>query len=76
MDKKDFESLLNKYPDCVSDGKKLSAFLKDLYPDVPKAILNTLTIMADDGIISEIKMSPESSSLVSARLQQKLEDDY
>ena len=76
MDRKDFESLLNKYPDCVSDGKKLSAFLKDLYPDVPKAILNTLTIMADDGIISEIKMSPESSSLVSARLQKKLEDDY
>ena len=76
MDRKDFESLLNKYPDCVSDGKKLKAFLKDLYPDVPKAILNTLTIMADDGIISEIKMSPESSSLVSARLQKKLEDDY
>ena len=76
MDKKDFESLLNKYPDCVSDGKKLGAFLKDLYPDVPKAILNTLTIMADDGIISEIKMSSESSSLVSARLQKKLEDDY
>ena len=45
MDKKDFESLLNKYPDCVSDGKKLKAFLKDLYPDVPKAIVNTLTIM-------------------------------
>ena len=76
MDKKDFESLLNKYPDCVSDGKKLRAFLKDLYPDVPKAIINTLTIMADDGIISEMKTSPESSSLVSARLQKKLEDDY
>ena len=76
MDKKDFESLLKKYPDCVSDGKKLKAFLKDLFPDVPKAIVNTLTIMADDGIISEMKMSPESSSLVSARLQKKLEDDY
>ena len=76
MDKKDFESLLNKYPDCVSDGKKLRAFLKDLYPDVPKAIINTLTIMADDGIISEMKTSPESSSLVSVRLQKKLEDDY
>lgn len=76
MDKKDFESLLNKYPDCVSDGKKLSAFLKDLYPDVPKAIVNTLTIMADDGIIAEIQMSAESSTLVAARLQKKLEDDY
>ena len=76
MDRKDFESLLNKYPDCVSDGKKLRSFLKDLYPDVPKAIINTLTIMADDGIISEMKTSPESSSLVSARLQKKLEDDY
>ena len=76
MDKKDFESLLNNYPDCVSDGKKLKAFLKDLFPDVPKAIVNTLTIMADDGIISEMQMSTASSSLVSARLQKKLEDDY
>ena len=76
MDRKDFESLLNNYPDCVSDGKKLKAFLKDLYPDVPKAIVNTLTIMADDGIISEMQMSTASSSLVSARLQKKLEDDY
>ena len=50
--------------------------MKDLYPDVPKAIINTLTIMADDGIISEMKTSPESSSLVSVRLQKKLEDDY
>lgn len=72
MDRKDFESLLNKYPDCVSDGKKLKAFLKDLYPDVPKAIVNTLTIMADDGIISEMQMSIASSSLVSARLQKNL----
>ena len=75
MDKKDFESLLNKYPDCVSDGKKLKAFLKDLYPDVPKAIVNTLTIMADDGIISEMQKAGQTP-LVSARLQKKLEDDY
>ena len=75
MDKKDFESLLNKYPDCVSDGKKLKAFLTDLYPDVPKAIVNTLTIMANDGIISEMQKAGQSP-LVSARLQKKLEDDY
>ncbi len=75
MDKKDFESLLKKYPDCVSDGKKLKAFLKDLFPDVPKAIVNTLTIMADDGIISEMQKAGQTP-LVSARLQKKLEDDY
>ena len=75
MDKKDFESLLNKYPDCVSNGKKLKAFLTDLYPDVPKAIVNTLTIMADDGIISEMQKAGQTP-LVSARLQKKLEDDY
>ena len=75
MDKKDFESLLNKYPDCASDGKKLKAFLKDLFPDVPKAIVNTLTIMADDGIISEMQKAGQTP-LVSARLQKKLEDDY
>ena len=75
MDKKDFESLLNKYPDCASDGKKLKAFLTDLYPDVPKAIVNTLTIMANDGIISEMQKAGQTP-LVSARLQKKLEDDY
>ena len=75
MDKKNFESLLKKYPDCVSDGKKLKAFLTDLYPDVPKAIVNTLTIMADDGIISEMQKAGQTQ-LVSARLQKKLEDDY
>ncbi len=75
MDKKDFESLLKKYPDCISDGKKLKAFLKDLFPDVPKAIVNTLTIMADGGIISEMQKAGQTP-LVSARLQKKLEDDY
>lgn len=75
MDRKDFEALLNNYPDCVSDGKKLKAFLKDLYPDVPKAIVSTLTIMADDGIIAEIQKVGQTP-LVSARLQKKLEDDY
>ena len=75
MDRKDFEALLNKYPDCVSDGKKLKAYIKDLYPDVPKAIVNTLTIMADDGIISEMQKAGQTP-LVSARLQKKLEDDY
>lgn len=75
MDKKDFESLLKKYPDCVSDGKKLKAFLKDLFPDVPKAILNTLMIMANDGVIFQIQSS-EVSILDLTRLKKNLEDDY
>mgnify|MGYP004512993869 FL=1 len=76
MDKINFKQLLQEYPECVSNGAKIKAFLKDLYPDVPKAIVNTLTIMANDGIISEMQMSAESSTLVAARLQKKLEDDY
>ena len=76
MDKINFKQLLQEHPECVSNGAKIKAFLKDLYPDVPKAIVNTLTIMADDGIISEMQMSAESSTLVAARLQKKLEDDY
>ena len=76
MDKINFKQLLQEHPECVSNGAKIKAFLKDLYPDVPKAIVNTLTIMANDGIISEMQMSAESSTLVAARLQKKLEDDY
>ena len=55
MDKINFKQLLQEHPECVSNGAKIKAFLKDLYPDVPKAIVNTLTIMADDGIISEMQ---------------------
>lgn len=69
MDKINFKQLLQEHPECVSNGAKIKAFLKDLYPDVPKAIVNTLTIMANDGIISEMQMSAESSTLVAARLQ-------
>ena len=76
MDKTNFKQLLQEHPECVSNGAKIKAFLKDLYPDVPKAIVNTLTIMANDGIISEMQMSAESSTLVAARLQKKLKDDY
>ena len=75
MDKKDFESLLNKYPDCVSDGKKLKSYIKDLYPDTPKAIMNTLMTMADDGIISEMQKNGQSALLLS-RLKKTLIDDY
>ena len=75
MDKKDFESLLNKYPDCVSDGKKLKSYIKDLYPDTPKAIMNTLMTMADDGIISKMQKNGQSALLLS-RLKKTLIDDY
>ncbi|MDY3108855.1 MAG: leucine-rich repeat protein [Lachnospiraceae bacterium] len=75
MDKINFKQLLQEHPECVSNGAKIKAFLKDLYPDVPKAIVNTLTIMAGDGIISEMQKAGQPP-LVSARLQKKLEDDY
>ena len=75
MDKINFKQLLQEHPECVSNGAKIKAFLKDLYPDVPKAIVNTLTIMANDGIISEMQKAGQTP-LVSARLQKKLEDDY
>lgn len=75
MDRKDFELLLNKYPDCVSNGKKLKSYIKDLYPDTPKAIMNTLMTMADDGIISQMQKNGQSAVLLS-RLKKTLVDDY
>lgn len=75
MDRKDFESLLNKYPDCVSDGKKLKSYIKDLYPDTPKAIMNTLMTMADDGIISQMQKNGQSL-LILTQFKKNLVDDY
>lgn len=75
MDRKDFESLLKKYPDCISDGKKLKSYIRDLYPDTPKAIMNTLMTMADDGIISQMQKNGQSTLLLT-QFKKNLVDDY
>lgn len=70
------QQILNKYPDCITLGARLKAILLDIYPDISKAIANTLAIMANSNIVKEITASEKISELDRARYKKKLDEDY
>ena len=69
------KNIIEQFPDCVTNGAKLKAILLDTYPEISKAIVNTLVIMANSGIAKEIQDSANITELNKSRWQQKLEDE-
>lgn len=76
MDEINLKQIITNFPDCVTNGAKLKAILLDTYPEISKAIVNTLVIMANSGIAKEIQDSENITELDKSRWQKKLEDDY
>lgn len=72
----DVIEILTKYPDCKTNGGKFRAILMDLYPNASKAIVNTLVLMSDCGIVEEIFSAKQIDSFYESRWKKKLEDDY
>ena len=70
------KQIIEQFPDCITNGAKLKAILLDLYPEISKAIVNTLVIMANSGVAKEIQDSENITELDKSRWQKKLEDDY
>lgn len=70
------KQIIEQFPDCVTNGAKLKAILLDLYPEISKAIVNTLVIMANSGIAKEIHDSKNVNELDKSRWINKLENDY
>ena len=75
MDEINLKQIIEQFPDCISNGAKLKAILLDTYPEISKAIVNTLVIMANSGIAKEIQDSENITELDKSRWQQKLEDE-
>ena len=76
MESIDLKQLINDYPECITNGAKLKAILLDTYPEISKAIVNTLVIMANSGIAKEIHGSENVNELDKSRWINKLENDY
>lgn len=76
MNNIDLKKIIEQYPDCINNGSKLKGIILDLYPDTPKAIVNTLVIMANSGIAKEIHDSKNVNDLDKSRWINKLENDY
>lgn len=70
------KQIIEQFPDCITNGAKLKAILLDLYPEISKAIVNTLVIMANSGIAKEIHDSKNVNELDKSRWINKLENDY
>ena len=69
------KQIIEQFPDCITNGAKLKAILLDTYPEISKAIVNTLVIMANSGIAKEIQDSENITELDESRWHQKLEDE-
>ena len=72
----DLKNIIEQFPDCVTNGAKLKAILLDTYPEISKAIVNTLVIMANSGIAKEIQNSANIDKIATDRWLKKLENDY
>ena len=70
------KQIIEQFPDCVTNGAKLKAILLDTYPDTPKAVINTLVLMANSGMAKEIQDNENITKLDISRWQKKLEDNY
>lgn len=72
----DLRTIIEDYPECVSNGAKLKAILSDLYSAAPRALLNTLCLTANCGVAAEIKTVSQITPIEVSRWQNTLESEY
>lgn len=75
MNDLELKEILKTHPDCTTNGTKLKAILLDTYPNIQKAMLNTLVIIVNLGIASEIQHCKTVTFLEENRWKQKILDE-
>lgn len=68
----DLKNVINQYPECVQDGKKLKSLLSDLYPS-ESLYVSILCSMLDDGVVDEIKGKDVIDKLTFTNLSSHIE---
>lgn len=68
----DLKNVINQYPECVQDGKKLKSLLSDLYPS-ESLYASILCVMLDDGVVEEIKGKDTIDKLAFDNLSSRIE---
>lgn len=71
----DLKTVISKYPDSISNGKRLKSILLDLYPD-EKLYVSLLAQILDDGIVDEIKVKKEIDVIEFINLCNKIEKSH
>ena len=68
--------LIEQYPEVLTDGTKLKAYILDLYPQCKRGMVNILVAIQQCGIVSEMQASKNPSALDMSRWKKVLDDDY
>lgn len=76
MEQIDLKQLVEQYPEVLTDGTKLKAYILDLYPQCKRGMVNILVAIQQCGIVSEMQASKSPSALDMSRWKKVLDDDY
>ena len=76
MEQIDLKQLIEQYPEVLTDGTKLKAYIIDLYPQCKRGMVNILVAIQQCGIVSEMQASKNPSALDMSRWKKVLDDDY
>lgn len=76
MEQIDLKQLIKQYPEVLTDGTKLKAYILDLYPQCKRGMVNILVAIQQCGIVSEMQANKNPSALDMSRWKKVLDDDY
>ena len=76
MEQIDLKQLVEQYPEVLTDGTKLKAYILDLYPQCKRGMVNILVAIQQCGIVSEMQANKNPSALDMSRWKKVLDDDY
>lgn len=76
MEQIDLKQLIEQYPEVLTDGTKLKAYILDLYPQCKRGMVNILVAIQQCGIVSEMQANKNTSALDMCRWKKVLDDDY
>lgn len=75
MFEQDFEQLLRQYETALDDKKKITALVKDLFPDQAKTV-NLLLMAYNMGIAQDIQGAARINNTFAFRYVKQLMDDF
>lgn len=76
MEQIDLKQLVEQYPEVLTDGTKLKAYILDLSPQCKRGMVNILVAIQQCGIVSEMQANKNPSALDMSRWKKVLDDDY
>lgn len=71
----DLKHLIEQHPEVLTDYTKLKAYILDLYPNCKRGMVNILVSIQQCGIVAEMQVSKNPSTLDMSRWKKCLEDN-